>query len=216
MHTLYRMYDRSDVLLYVGITSTALGVRFAQHEQGSAWLEDVVSIKIEHFESRAALEDAEKIAIETECPKFNRTGDHGNWRVRFNPKRLTKIRRAVGMTQTELSNRTGLAVSLVQRYEQGRVQPPVEKLAIIAEALGAPVDAFIGTGNGWTPDRPEPDAISRHTNGEPYFIVPGISCQECGKRRLWQKPRTSKWLCENDHLVRDMTARRRKRKEPVA
>lgn len=70
-HVLYRMFGHDGALLYVGITNSPK-TRFSSHEAEKLWWESVANITLEHFNSREALVSAEKAAIETENPKFNR------------------------------------------------------------------------------------------------------------------------------------------------
>jgi len=70
MHVLYRFYDRSDHLLYVGITNNP-AARFKQHEHGKDWWDQVASITLEQHASRQALMDAERAAIIAERPTHN-------------------------------------------------------------------------------------------------------------------------------------------------
>jgi DNA-binding XRE family transcriptional regulator len=141
------MYDTDATLLYVGITSRVTGVRFAEHEDLADWYGDVMTITLQHFESRKDLEDAERRAIIDEGPKYNIVGTKEGFHHRFNRNRLRLIRRSRGLTQRELAEKTGFRETLIQQYEQGRVQPPVEKLAILSDVLGVPMNAFIGAGN---------------------------------------------------------------------
>lgn len=69
-HVLYRFYGDGDALLYIGITMNA-PARFGQHRDDKPWWGDVVRIEMEHFESRAAVLEAERAAIITESPKHN-------------------------------------------------------------------------------------------------------------------------------------------------
>jgi predicted GIY-YIG superfamily endonuclease len=72
--TLYRFYDSSDSLLYVGITNTWYQ-RFHQHERSSGWFSKVAYATFESYESREAVEDAELVAIKTENPQFNKASN---------------------------------------------------------------------------------------------------------------------------------------------
>jgi hypothetical protein len=69
-YALYRFYDATGTLLYVGITAELLR-RVKQHEGTKAWWHQVANIAVEHFASRADVLEAEKLAIATECPAFN-------------------------------------------------------------------------------------------------------------------------------------------------
>jgi len=67
---LYRFFDVEDVLLYVGITRD-LSARFASHRRRAAWWLDAVRIEVAFYESMAAAEAAEAVAIITERPLHN-------------------------------------------------------------------------------------------------------------------------------------------------
>lgn len=71
MHYLYRAYDSSRVLLYVGITNN-FASRFAQHEYTSKWMDEVDSIEIERYETKEEAARAEIEAIQKEEPAHNR------------------------------------------------------------------------------------------------------------------------------------------------
>lgn len=70
-HALYRFYDRSDVLLYVGITVDP-GARFKKHGGDKEWWTEVDRINIEHYATRREALDAEKKAIKEEQPLHNK------------------------------------------------------------------------------------------------------------------------------------------------
>jgi len=69
-HALYRFFDASDVLLYVGITVDP-GARFKKHRGDKPWWSEVDRIDIEHFETRRQAEIAERTAIKEEQPLHN-------------------------------------------------------------------------------------------------------------------------------------------------
>ncbi|HLM85102.1 MAG TPA: helix-turn-helix transcriptional regulator [Solirubrobacteraceae bacterium] len=60
--------------------------------------------------------------------------DHRNDRVAG--ELIANIRRESGLSQTELSRRTGMQRSVLSAYEHGRRQPSVAALARIAAAAG--------------------------------------------------------------------------------
>lgn len=74
LHTLYRFFDRSGGLLYVGITSNP-AARFAKHKGEKEWWLDVARIDMEHHSSRTALAAAEAQAIRAERPLHNIRGN---------------------------------------------------------------------------------------------------------------------------------------------
>jgi predicted GIY-YIG superfamily endonuclease len=71
METLYRFYNADNELLYVGISGNWRN-RLHQHERNSEWWNDVCYIKLEKFTTRVLVEDAEKRAIITEKPIWNK------------------------------------------------------------------------------------------------------------------------------------------------
>jgi len=77
---LYRMYDADGLLLYIGISYSAIA-RFAQHRADKPWIGDVVRIQIEtHEVSRAEILEIERQAIIDERPLHNVV--HANGRAR--------------------------------------------------------------------------------------------------------------------------------------
>lgn len=68
---LYRYYGDGNALLYIGITGY-LGQREAAHRSRSEWYPLVVRRELEEFPNRGNAERAEKLAIQTERPKFNK------------------------------------------------------------------------------------------------------------------------------------------------
>jgi len=68
--TLYRFYDGSGSLLYVGIAGNP-GRRFEQHAKTKHWWADVASVAITHYQTRDEALVAETAAIQTEAPAYN-------------------------------------------------------------------------------------------------------------------------------------------------
>lgn len=68
--SLYRFYDASNVLLYIGITNS-VPRRLDQHEDEKPWFLTVARVEVEHHPDRQAALDAEKNAIKAERPKYN-------------------------------------------------------------------------------------------------------------------------------------------------
>lgn len=67
---LYRHFDRSGTLLYVGISLSA-AVRLSQHSATASWFRDIARMEIEWFPDRTAALRAERHAIKTEGPIHN-------------------------------------------------------------------------------------------------------------------------------------------------
>lgn len=69
-HALYRFYDRTDVLLYVGI-SIDLPARLRKHRREKPWWLEIANITVEPHDSRAEALAAEAVAITEETPLYN-------------------------------------------------------------------------------------------------------------------------------------------------
>ena len=69
-HALYRFYDATGTLLYVGITADP-GARWRQHAHDKPWWHHVANITIETHPTRTAVFDAERAAIIAERPLHN-------------------------------------------------------------------------------------------------------------------------------------------------
>jgi len=69
-NVLYRFLNSSGTLLYVGITMNP-PQRFKAHQSGKDWWSEVSDIKIETFDTRELLAQAEKETIVKEKPLYN-------------------------------------------------------------------------------------------------------------------------------------------------
>lgn len=69
-HALYRLFDGSGDLLYVGISLSALE-RMSAHRSRQPWWADVASIELENYPTRQEVLTAERRAIRTEHPRYN-------------------------------------------------------------------------------------------------------------------------------------------------
>jgi predicted GIY-YIG superfamily endonuclease len=68
--TLYRYFDDTGQLLYVGITGDNTK-RQSQHRRSSFWFGYIASATFEHFDTRQEAAQAEITAIQSEKPKHN-------------------------------------------------------------------------------------------------------------------------------------------------
>lgn len=59
--------------------------------------------------------------------------------------RIKEARKAAGLTQGQLAERVGMAQITIRQYEGNRRQPRLAQLEALADALGVPLEAFIGT-----------------------------------------------------------------------
>jgi len=88
--TLYRHYDRSGVLLYVGIAIKAAS-RTNEHRRRSHWFYQIETIRLEHFETSADALAAEKVAIDNEKPLHNQRRDFAPLKERWIPERPSRF-----------------------------------------------------------------------------------------------------------------------------
>ncbi len=65
-------------------------------------------------------------------------------------KRLMELRKAKGMSQSDLAKKVGLSYAQIGRYEKKGVQPPAEVLKKMANTLDTTVDFLI---NGATDEK---------------------------------------------------------------
>lgn len=80
MQYLYRAYGPKNELLYVGISGN-WSERLHSHEKTSEWIEQADVVTLERFADRESVEVAERHAIETEGPLYNK-----RFNVRFESK----------------------------------------------------------------------------------------------------------------------------------
>lgn len=69
-HALYRFFDQTGALLYVGITNNP-GRRWSQHQGDKPWWHDVARIEMEPHPDRPTVLAAERAAIAAERPRYN-------------------------------------------------------------------------------------------------------------------------------------------------
>lgn len=69
--SLYRHFDASGKLLYVGISASFMA-RLCQHSSTSHWYWRIAKVEVEHFKTRAHAQYAEALAIRDEGPLYNK------------------------------------------------------------------------------------------------------------------------------------------------
>lgn len=88
--SVYRFFDKTGALLYVGITHNP-GSRWSGHTS-RAWWQDVANTSIEPYPDRASAQAAEKRAILDEQPRYNLQG--------IDPEAASpRVRQTVDLTQ---------------------------------------------------------------------------------------------------------------------
>ncbi len=70
MYYLYRHFDSEDILLYVGMSLSAIN-RLSKHKSNSAWFASIKRVEIEQFSTKEEVLAAERIAIIQEKPLYN-------------------------------------------------------------------------------------------------------------------------------------------------
>lgn len=69
--SLYRYFNKDDVLLYVGISKHPV-TRLRQHISNKDWIKETTNVTLEQFETRELALLAEEWAIKSENPKYNK------------------------------------------------------------------------------------------------------------------------------------------------
>jgi predicted GIY-YIG superfamily endonuclease len=150
---LYRLYDSTDQLLYVGITGDPK-VRWAQHAADKTWWPEVSRRDVEWVATRAEAEGAEREAIATEKPTHNTKYAlpelseeetavlFGQYKEAYETERkLRPVVRAAaatelraGATASQLARRTGLTAEVFRRIARELDLPVDPRYADRAEA----------------------------------------------------------------------------------
>lgn len=153
----YRFYDRTGRLLYVGITHN-LGSRFGSHERKSAWWADQCSLVVVWRDSRERAAAEERIAIRSEKPLHNISGTRvGRVAARRREQLDDATRKAIGLLvrveiarrgkrKREVRDALGLSTQAFWLRTSGKTQFRTEELARMSAFLGVPVSAFLPEG----------------------------------------------------------------------
>lgn len=64
------------------------------------------------------------------------------------PAKLKKAREKTGFSQREVQKETGIHQSQIAKYENGKTEPDIEKLGILADFYEVSLDWLIGTNGG--------------------------------------------------------------------
>lgn len=71
MFSVYRFYNPEDLLLYVGMSENVI-CRILTHKSDKQWFSEIATIKISKFSSKAEMLEAERRAIASEHPLYNK------------------------------------------------------------------------------------------------------------------------------------------------
>lgn len=63
-------------------------------------------------------------------------------------ERIKKARLKSGFTQKEVEQETKIKQSTIAKYENGQLEPDLEKLGLLAEFYQVSLDWLLGTGGG--------------------------------------------------------------------
>ncbi len=98
--------------------------------------------------------------------------------MNFN-ERLKAMRKRFKITQKSISDYLGVTLRTYQRYEEGKIEPPISTLSNIAKYLDIPTDCLLGNGfySNWEEIIPYKDKILAALNDLLKGISPEISAQ---------------------------------------
>ncbi|WP_399129634.1 GIY-YIG nuclease family protein [Actinacidiphila sp. ITFR-21] len=157
---LYRVYDTSDALLYVGI-STDPERRWSEHAGEKSWWErEAVRQTVEWYSTRAEAGRAESVAVRTEAPRRNRVVPAADGSSSFRlitprPCRTKAPRRAPRRKAKLPSGARGFAATddLWQRFGDA-VEGSADAEADMSKVLRAFVRWYVHEAGAKLPDRP--------------------------------------------------------------
>lgn len=128
---LYRLYDDSDQLLYIGITGNP-EQRWYKHALHSPWWPQVQRREIVWHDSRPEARAAEIKAIGVERPIHNKY-DRSLAEI---AAQLTELRVAAGLSGNALAREIGIVQSRVWKIEHAQLMPSEGDIQAWARATG--------------------------------------------------------------------------------
>lgn len=92
-------------------------------------------------------------------------------------ERLRNIRKRLKITQKSIADNLGITVRTYQRYEEGKIEPPISTLTDIAHYFNLPVDCLLGNGffSNWEDVIPYKKEILKTLNNLLQETVPELS-----------------------------------------
>ena len=130
-HVLYRFFNSTGQLLYIGITMNP-PQRFKEHRDSKDWWTEVAGITVENYPNRTALAEAERRAIKVERPRHN---------IAHNIGQRTSIHVA---TAISYDNPVGIHDYWIPNWAQ---IPKWQKLAQLLNEIALEAHEFGVTGN---------------------------------------------------------------------
>jgi DNA-binding transcriptional regulator YiaG len=134
---LYRHFDATGALLYIGI-SLRPGNRLSEHLTGSAWAGDIANVTLEWFDSFEVAFNAERRAIIQEKPLHNKIGVAGDGLTVAD--RVRALRAAMNCNQSDFSKLIGTNVTQLSNWETGFRRMPIDGALAIRAAFGVSLD----------------------------------------------------------------------------
>lgn len=124
---LYRFYDADLRPLYIGITSCS-AMRLDSHRKRSAWWPLAEYIAISVYPTEKAVAEAERAALRTEKPRFNKQGVRGRMSVVINTRSPAEEAAALLFRQVDPAFVAELAQLLAQPelFPQPAAPPPAK------------------------------------------------------------------------------------------
>jgi predicted GIY-YIG superfamily endonuclease len=100
--SVYKLYNKYDELLYVGISLSAI-TRLSQHKADKEWYSEISRVDIEHYETEEQARDVEGILIKELNPRYNvvRPGC-----ARRHPDLMQTLQERLNNSMDELLDRT--------------------------------------------------------------------------------------------------------------
>jgi len=126
---LYRLYDDSGQLLYIGITRSPAW-RWYKHASCSPWWPQVRRREIVWYDTRPEARAAEIEAIGAERPIHNKY-DKGLAEI---AAQLTELRVAAGLSGNALARKMGIVQSRVWKIEHAQLMPSEDDIRAWARA----------------------------------------------------------------------------------
>ena len=105
-HYVYRLWDDTGALLYVGISKTLVN-RLTQHDESQPWAAEVASVTAKRYPTREKARAAEIEAIQKENPRYN---------IRDRAKAVDWGMQAAGLWGQMDAKERGEAIALAERF----------------------------------------------------------------------------------------------------
>jgi predicted GIY-YIG superfamily endonuclease len=164
---LYRCFDEDGKLLYVGISMSALN-RLQQHKDTSIWFENARRIEVEYYRSREYALKAEKEAIKTEKPRFNKIHNVSSREV--SEFRLFHIKSPPQMTKIEKNIDSGSQYNFPKTWpwkKKDTVEKPNNATFSVITEFNTLIDANIFLINNRIPN----NRIKLNPNSGKYELI---------------------------------------------